>query len=182
MLRGNSQARVQVHQWLDAALFAIGLYAAHFLRARWQISFRADKIADPIAPFVDYFWLFLLVIPMSWIALEGAGVNTSSRIFAPPRAKAWQLAKACFICAIGLVLLMYLRRRNCGARRGGPLWVFQLRAGVAEGRIGAVGAPKPVGAGALLEAGGAGGGGLGNQQPAHGHAEDAPGIAGGRGV
>lgn len=110
MLRGNSRVRIQVHQWLDAALFALGFWLAHLLRANWQISLgRFQYRPDTIAPFAEYSWLLLAVIPLSIIVLEGHDFYRQP-IFAPRREKAWQLAKSCFICAIGLVLLMYLRR------------------------------------------------------------------------
>jgi len=109
MLRGESHVRVQVHQGLDAGLFALGLWLAHYIRAHWQFSFRADKLPDPISPFSDYFWLFLMVIPMSMLVLEWQDFYKQP-IFSPRREKAAQLAKSCFTCAIGLVLLMYLRQ------------------------------------------------------------------------
>jgi exopolysaccharide biosynthesis polyprenyl glycosylphosphotransferase len=109
MLRGNTRVRLQLQQWLDAGLFGLGFWLAHFVRANWHFSFRADKLPDPISSFSDYSWLLLAVIPFSIIILEGHDFYRQP-IFAPRREKAWQLARSCIICAIVLVLLMYLRR------------------------------------------------------------------------
>jgi exopolysaccharide biosynthesis polyprenyl glycosylphosphotransferase len=103
---------VRVHQGIDGVLFAIGLFMAHYVRARWPGYHRAD----PITPFFqDYFWLFLVVIPLAILVLEGTGFYKRP-VFSPRRQMAWQLAKAGFICTMGLILLMYLLRREPAAR------------------------------------------------------------------
>jgi exopolysaccharide biosynthesis polyprenyl glycosylphosphotransferase len=111
MLRRDSKIRVQVDPWLDGALFAIGLWLAHSIRSNWRITWPVHYRPEIIAPFADYFWLFLMVIPMAMLVLEAQGFYKRP-IFAPRREKAWQLAKSCFICTIGLVLLIYLRRQE----------------------------------------------------------------------
>jgi exopolysaccharide biosynthesis polyprenyl glycosylphosphotransferase len=108
MLRGNTRVQLKLNQFLDAGLFALGFWLAHFLREHWHFSFREEP-PDPISSFSDYSWLLLAVIPFSVIILEGFNFYRQP-IFAPRREKAWQLAKSCIICAVGLVLLMYLRR------------------------------------------------------------------------
>jgi exopolysaccharide biosynthesis polyprenyl glycosylphosphotransferase len=116
MLRRDSQIRVQVHQWIDGGLFALGIWLAHFVRYHWRhISGPFGHQPENIAPFSDYFTLFLVVIPMSMFVLEAQGFYKQP-IFAPRREKAWQLAKSCFICTIGLILLIYMLRRQENAR------------------------------------------------------------------
>ncbi len=112
MLHRDRQIRIRLHQGIDGALCAIGLFAAHYVRARWP----GYHSADPITPFFqDYFWLFLVVIPLAILVLESAGFYKRP-VFSPRRQMAWQLAKACAVCIMGLIILMYLLRREAAAR------------------------------------------------------------------
>lgn len=126
-------------------IFALGLWLAHFIRFHWHVFVQGlrnvvglkelahvvrydllgvpipDKpyIPDPIGPFSDYFPLFMVVIPMAMFLLEKQGFYEQA-IFAPRREKAWQLAKACFLSTIGMILVMYLINgaKAPGAPRG----------------------------------------------------------------
>lgn len=112
MLRRDRQLRVQVHQIIDAGVFALGLRVAHLLRARlYGFPFFRDAIT-PFSP--DYFWLFLVVIPMAPIILEWQGYYERP-VLGSMRQTMWQLGKACAIGAIGLILTQFLFRRE-GAR------------------------------------------------------------------
>ena len=112
MLRRDRQLRVQVHQFIDGGSFAVGLWLAHWLR---ETAWRFWPSLDPIANFVpEYFWLFLVVIPMTPMILEWQGLYERP-VFAPFRLVTWQLAKACAICAVGLILIEFMLKRE-GAR------------------------------------------------------------------
>ncbi len=127
-------------------IFALGLWLAHFIRFHWHVFVGevrdlpivkdlahvvrydlakmpigpAPYQPDPIGPFSEYFPLFMVVIPMAMLLLEKQGFYEQA-IFAPRREKAWQLAKACFLSAIGLILVIYLIR---GAQARGVVVLF----------------------------------------------------------
>ena len=113
MLRRDRQVRLQVHQWIDGCIFALGLWVSHAIRRtigygiHWQgINFQADPIGD----FSQYFWLFLILIPMAPLVLEWQGYYANP-IFAPRSQRAWQLSKACISCTVGLILVEAFLRR-----------------------------------------------------------------------
>ena len=116
-------------------IFGLGLWMAHYIRFHWQ-AFVSDVRGlsvvkglahfvrydlagvpvgpapyqpDPIGPYSDYFPLVLVVIPMSMLILRSQGFYEQA-VFARRRAKAWQLARACFLSTIGLILIDYLIR------------------------------------------------------------------------
>jgi exopolysaccharide biosynthesis polyprenyl glycosylphosphotransferase len=146
MMRRDRQIRVQIHQWMDGMVFALGLWLAHFIRYHWHgIVLYLRKLAvvnavahfvrydlarmpvgpapyqpDRVLPFDVYFPLFLVVIPMGMFILEAEGFYEQA-VFAPRRMKAWQLAKACFITTIGLILVIYLVR---GVQARGVIVLF----------------------------------------------------------
>ncbi|MGA2177340.1 MAG: sugar transferase [Verrucomicrobiota bacterium] len=115
MLRRDRQLRLQVYQFIDGGVFALGLWLAHLIRYHWKgLPFLSHEV-DPITPFVpDYFWLFLVVIPMTPLILEWQGFYERP-VFAPVREMLWQLGKACAICSVGLILIQFMLRRE-GAR------------------------------------------------------------------
>ena len=116
-------------------VFALGLWLAHFIRYHWHdILWDLRKLAvvrvlahfvrynlagvpvgpspyqpDRIAPFPEYFPLFLVVIPMAMFLLESQGFYEQA-IYVARREKAWRLGKACFLSVIGLILIIYLLR------------------------------------------------------------------------
>jgi len=127
-------------------VFALGLWLAHFLRFHWHLFVQSlrqlaglkelahvvrydllgvpipDKpyLPDPITPFTEYFPLFLVVIPMGMLLLEKQGFYEEA-IFAPRREKAWQLARACFLSTIGMILVIYVIR---GTQARGVMVLF----------------------------------------------------------
>jgi exopolysaccharide biosynthesis polyprenyl glycosylphosphotransferase len=131
MLLRDRQFRVQVNQLIDGCLFALGLWLAWGIRYYWTpfgpkgvaavfgpqgvAAIFGPKGVDPIAPFGEYLWLFLVVIPMSPLVLEWQGFY-ERLIFSPVKQMAWQLAKACTICAVGLILIDFMLKRE--AARG----------------------------------------------------------------
>jgi exopolysaccharide biosynthesis polyprenyl glycosylphosphotransferase len=64
--------------------------------------------------------LFLFVIPMGMFILERQGYYEEA-IFSPRREKAWQLAKACFLSTLGLIIVVYLLR---GGQARGVMVLF----------------------------------------------------------
>jgi exopolysaccharide biosynthesis polyprenyl glycosylphosphotransferase len=62
---------------------------------------------DPIASFTEYFWLFLVVIPMTPLVLEWQGFY-ERQVFSPVKEMTWQLAKGCAICTVFLILIDFM--------------------------------------------------------------------------
>ncbi len=112
MLRRAHQFRVQVYQIIDVGVFVLALALAHHMRA---ILHDLPFFRDPITPVKqDYVTLFLTVIPMAPLVLAWQGYYERP-LLTPFRRAAWQLGKACAICAIGLVLTQFMLKRE-GAR------------------------------------------------------------------
>jgi exopolysaccharide biosynthesis polyprenyl glycosylphosphotransferase len=114
MLRRDHQLRSEVHRWVDGGLFAIALWLAHFLRYHWTginiggAYFAPDRIAA-FAP--EYLSLFLVVIPMAPLILGMEGFYNRP-LLAPRGQMIWQLAKSCSLSTIGLVLTVYILKRE----------------------------------------------------------------------
>jgi exopolysaccharide biosynthesis polyprenyl glycosylphosphotransferase len=128
MLRRDRQLRVQVNQLIDGGVFALGLWLAWVVRYYWthfgpkavemilgsrgaEAIFGSKGVVDPIAPFGEYFWLFWVVIVMTPPVLEWQGFY-ERLVYSPVKQMAWQLAKACTICAMGLILINFLLRKE----------------------------------------------------------------------
>ncbi len=125
MLRRDRQIRIKIFQWVDVALFAIGLWLAHAIRARWQhfYVFGWDVFGQPIEDFSKgYFSLFLVLIPGALAVLEWQGFYDRP-IIAPRRQTARILAKSSIMCAVGLVFIQYMLQRT-GARGVFVLFAF----------------------------------------------------------
>jgi exopolysaccharide biosynthesis polyprenyl glycosylphosphotransferase len=115
MLHRDRQIRLQVYQFIDGGLFALGLWLGWVIRYHWHgLPIEGLNQVDPISDFGHYFWLFLVVIPATPLILEWQGYYERT-IFAPRRLVAWQLAKACALAAVFLVLTDFMLRLN-GAR------------------------------------------------------------------
>src|SRR2546423_10035248 len=104
MLRRDRQIRMQIHQLLDACLFAVSFWLAYVLRSNPDI---IDLFSlPPVNPFEDYVWLYLLVIPVAPVVLESQGFYTRPGLGAR-HTMAWQLSKACLIIVLGLILVAF---------------------------------------------------------------------------
>jgi exopolysaccharide biosynthesis polyprenyl glycosylphosphotransferase len=127
MLLRDRQFRVQVNQVIDGCLFALGLWLAWAIRNYWTqfgpkgvdaifgekaaLAIFGPKGVDPISPFGDYLWLFFVVIPMSPLVVEWQGYYERS-IFSSVKQTAWQLARACFFCVVGLMVIDVMLKRE----------------------------------------------------------------------
>ena len=89
-------------------MFALGLWLAHWLRASAPEEM-FGWVFDPIAPFENFVWLYLLIIPGAPLVLESQGFY-SRPMFASRRETAWQLLKGCVLATIGVILVMFLFR------------------------------------------------------------------------
>jgi exopolysaccharide biosynthesis polyprenyl glycosylphosphotransferase len=127
MLLRDRQFRIKVNQLIDGCLFALGLWLAWLIRFYWtqfgpkgvdailgnnaaDLIFRHRDV-DAIAPFADYLWLFLVVIPMAPLVVEWQGFYERS-IFSSVKQMAWQLGRACFISVVGLMVIDVMLKRE----------------------------------------------------------------------
>jgi exopolysaccharide biosynthesis polyprenyl glycosylphosphotransferase len=106
MLRRDRQIRMQIHQLMDACLFAIGFWLAYELRANPDI-IDLFGLRQWTTPFEVYVPLYLVLIPAAPLILEAQGFY-SRALFCSRGMTAWMLFKGCFFTSLGLVLTMYL--------------------------------------------------------------------------
>jgi exopolysaccharide biosynthesis polyprenyl glycosylphosphotransferase len=99
MLRRERQIRAWVQRLLDASLFGIGLWLAHWIRQASGIQvFGGTK---DIQPFSDYLGLFV-ILPLTPLLLELWGYYNRP-LLASRRHSAWMLFKAC-ATAVGITI------------------------------------------------------------------------------
>src|ERR1035437_1004262 len=106
MLRRDRQIRMQIHQLMDACLFALAFWLAYKLRANQDI-IDLFGLREWTEPFETYVRLYLILIPAGPLILEGMGFYARSP-FSSRRLTAWILFKACFFTTLGMVLTMFL--------------------------------------------------------------------------
>ena len=106
MLRRDRLIRMQIHQLMDACLFAIAFWLAFVLRANLDI---IDLFGLPqwTEPFETYMPLYLILIPATPLILEAQGYYGRAP-FSGRSTTAWLLFKGCFFTCLVLVLAMYL--------------------------------------------------------------------------
>src|SRR5712671_7901012 len=105
MLRRDRLIRMQVHELMDACLFAVSFWLAYVLRSNgWIIDhFRLDEVS----PFDSYVWLYLILIPAAPLILEAQGFYNRP-VLCPRRMTAWALFKGCLFTTLGLILALFL--------------------------------------------------------------------------
>ena len=119
MLRRDRLIRMQIHQLMDACLFAFSFWLAYALRSNEDI-IDLLGLEDWAVPFDAYVRLYLILIPAAPLILEGVGFYARSP-FCARRVTAWMLFKACALTTLGLVLTMFLFRMEPVAR-GVVVW------------------------------------------------------------
>ena len=107
MLRRDRLIRMQIHQLMDACLFALSLWLAYILRANPDVMELLGL--QPVDPFEAYVWLYFILLPATPIVLELQGFYNRP-IFCSRRQTAWQLFKGCLFMALGLVLALFFTR------------------------------------------------------------------------
>jgi exopolysaccharide biosynthesis polyprenyl glycosylphosphotransferase len=107
MLRRQRQLRTSVHLVLDACLFAIGFWLAHWVRSHLPIQVFGGTAE--IEPFEHYFHIFLLTLPFAALILEGQGFYNRKEL-AGRRETLWILLKSCIFAIVGLILVLFLMR------------------------------------------------------------------------
>ena len=114
MLRRDRQIHRQIHQLMDACLFAVGFWLAHNLRASSEI-IELFGLLNWTVPIETYRLLYVVLIPMAPLILEGQGFYARPPFCSRGRV-AWLLFKGCIFTSLGLVLAMFLFRMPPVAR------------------------------------------------------------------
>ncbi len=105
MLRRDRLIRMQIHELMDACLFAVAFWLAYVLRADPNI-IELFKL-PPIVPFQRYVWLYLVLIPSAPMVLEAQGFYTRP-LLCSRSTTAWLLFKGCTLTTLGLILVLFL--------------------------------------------------------------------------
>jgi len=116
MLRRDRQMRAQVHQLVDAFLFAVGFWLVGVLRADPQIIEWLHLKTLPPNAFENVGWLYFLLIPGAPLVLELQGFYNRP-LLCPHRLILWPLLKGCVLITLGLVFALYALHLNV------PRWV-----------------------------------------------------------
>ena len=111
MLRRDLQIRTQIHQLMDAVLFSIGFWLAHWLRAHYTGTtlFGYNLLAENTASLPPYDWMYLVIGFGAPLILETQGFYKRSAL-SPHRLTAWLLFKSCFLLTISIILILYMSR------------------------------------------------------------------------
>jgi exopolysaccharide biosynthesis polyprenyl glycosylphosphotransferase len=100
MLRQQQLIRMQIHQLMDACLFALSFWLASELRASPYVIERLKL--QPAPPEEGFFWVFLFLIPAAPMILEWQGFYNRPQV-APRRMFLLPLFRACLIAG-GLLI------------------------------------------------------------------------------
>jgi exopolysaccharide biosynthesis polyprenyl glycosylphosphotransferase len=105
MLRRDRQMRMQVHQLVDACLFALGFWLAYELRSNEHI-IRFFGLREEPSSFKDFAWLLAVLIPAAPFVLEAQGFYDRPML-GSRRTMLWQLLKGCAFTTLGLILTLF---------------------------------------------------------------------------
>ena len=108
MLTRDRQLRTQLYQAKDAALFALALWIAHYIRSslNWQIF--EDH---PVEEFKQFAWLYVIIFPGVPLVLEIQGFY-QRQLLGTRRETAWLLFKGSFLVTVGIILVMWMFKMN----------------------------------------------------------------------
>ncbi len=95
---------MQIHQLLDACLFALAFWLAYAIRTSPNVMDLLDL--RPIGEFRAYVWLYLVLIPAAPLVLEAQGFYNRP-MFCARRVTAWMLGKSCGFTVLGLIIVTF---------------------------------------------------------------------------
>src|SRR5678809_75740 len=108
MLRRERQLRTQIYQVKDAALFALALWLAHFLRSLLSLDVLDHR---EIQEFREFAWLYLVIVPGAPLVLELQGFYKRP-LYSPWGTTAWILFKSCTWVTLGVIAVLFLFQMN----------------------------------------------------------------------
>jgi exopolysaccharide biosynthesis polyprenyl glycosylphosphotransferase len=112
MLRRDRQIKMQVHQLVDAGLFALSFWLAYRLRADVRViyHFGLDPFgANPNLSLEKLIWIYPALIFISPFVLEAQGFYSRS-VISSRRVLYWQLFRGCVVMVLGLILALFFSR------------------------------------------------------------------------
>jgi exopolysaccharide biosynthesis polyprenyl glycosylphosphotransferase len=100
---------MQIHELVDACLFAVAFWLAYVLRANPDVFDLLGLPAIGPADRYEYVWVYLLLIPAAPMILEAQGFYNRP-VLCSRATTAWLLFKSCVVATLGLVLMLFLFR------------------------------------------------------------------------
>jgi exopolysaccharide biosynthesis polyprenyl glycosylphosphotransferase len=100
---------MQIHELMDACLFAVAFWLAYVLRANPDVVDLLNLPAIEKADRYEYVWMYLLLIPAAPMILEAQGFYNRP-VLCSRSTTAWLLFKSCVVATLGLVLMLFLFR------------------------------------------------------------------------
>jgi exopolysaccharide biosynthesis polyprenyl glycosylphosphotransferase len=99
---------MQIHQLMDACLFAVAFWLAYELRSDPKVIalFNLETVSNE---FDAYIWLYVVLIPVAPLILEAQGFY-SRPMPCSRRMTFWPLFKGCLFITLGLVLALFCFR------------------------------------------------------------------------
>src|SRR5689334_5889582 len=110
MLRRYREIRMQIHQLMDACLFAFSFWLAYLLRTSQEVAHFLGRAPESDS-FDNYVWLYLILIPASPLILEAQGFYNRPLVYSR-RTMLWQLFKGCLLMTLGLIVVLFLARMS----------------------------------------------------------------------
>jgi exopolysaccharide biosynthesis polyprenyl glycosylphosphotransferase len=117
MLRRDKLIRMQIHELMDACIFAASLWVAYMLRTNVDIIELFNLVQVP--QFGEFVWLYLILIPAGPMVLEAQGFYARP-ILCRRRVTAWMLLKGCTIVSLSLTAALFFFRT--GFPRSVVIW------------------------------------------------------------
>ncbi len=107
MLRRQREIRVRLQKLVDAALFCLAFWMAHWVRSHWPLEVFGGT--PEIFTFDAYFWVLLIIFPMTPLLLGWQGFYNRPML-ASRRKTAWQLLMTCVMSVVAVIMVMFLLR------------------------------------------------------------------------
>jgi exopolysaccharide biosynthesis polyprenyl glycosylphosphotransferase len=100
---------MQLHQLMDACLFALSYYLAFVLRSNANVM---DLFGlDPVGTFKEHAWLYFILIPAAPMVLEAQGFYNRP-LLCSRRTTVVLLFKGCFFMTLGLIIALFFAPRG----------------------------------------------------------------------
>jgi exopolysaccharide biosynthesis polyprenyl glycosylphosphotransferase len=97
--------KMQIHQLVDACLFAVSFWLAYELRSSKFVTDLFHLVPFD-TPFENFYWLYVILIPAAPLILEAQGFYNRP-LLCSRRITAWQLLKGCALTTLGLIVLLF---------------------------------------------------------------------------
>jgi exopolysaccharide biosynthesis polyprenyl glycosylphosphotransferase len=99
---------MQIHQVLDACLFAVAFWLAFVLRTNVAFT-NFIGLSSEETSIDNYVWMYLVLLPAAPLILEAQGFYNRPMLYSR-RSTVWLLFKACLFMTLGMVLMLFLAK------------------------------------------------------------------------